>query len=101
MGGAGLSYASPLRDLCERAVPSVVIQPVGLALAAEEKIEEAVVIVVRPGGADGVDGLEQAGLARHVGERAIAVLPHERRAHRVFHPSAAETANAPVHVVLQ
>ena len=64
-------------DLLERAVAPVVIQPVGLLLAADEQVEPAVVVVIGPGRRVGVDRVEQPGLLGDVGERAIAVVAEQ------------------------
>ena len=65
-GGAlaapGRRPATPALAATSSKVPSplVVIQPVGLLLAADEQVEQAVVVVVGPGGGVGVDRVEQA-----------------------------------------
>ena len=63
-------HAGPGGDLLERAVAPVVIEAVGLALAGDEEVEPAVVVVVGPGGGVGIDRVEQAGFLGDVGEPA-------------------------------
>src|SRR5262249_18018335 len=64
-------------DLLKGPVPPVVIQPVALALAADEQVEPAVVVVVRPRRTVGVDRLGKSGLLRHGRKRAVAVIAEQ------------------------
>ena len=57
-------------DLLERAVALVVIETVGLLLAADEQVEPAVVVVIGPGRGVGIDRVQQPGLLGDVGEAA-------------------------------
>src|SRR5205085_5742996 len=59
-------------------------------IAAHEQVEVAVVVVVSPGGHDGVDWVHQACSARDVGEGAIAVVPQQRWPHGDVVPRAAD-----------
>ena len=63
----------PCGDIGERAVAIVAIQNV-LAPVGDEQIVESVVVVVANSDARRPAGAEQAGLLRHVGERAVAVV---------------------------
>ena len=61
------------RDVDERALAGVPEQPV-LSDAGDEEIREAVVVEVADGDAHAVELDVEAGAARHVGERAVAVV---------------------------
>ena len=65
-----------LRDVDERALAGIAEQPV-LADAGDEEIGKAVVVAVADGDAHPVHLDVEAGGARHVGERAVAVVAVE------------------------
>ena len=49
-------------DLLECAVTLVVVETVGLPLAADEKVDPAIVVVIGPGGGVGIDRVQRARL---------------------------------------
>src|SRR5437879_1911398 len=76
-GGSFASIAGALnarfgRDLFEGAVPFVAVELVGLAIAADEEVEETVVVEIGPRRGDRVDWMQQPRLLGDVGERAVA-----------------------------
>ena len=80
--------AARLRDVDERALAGVAEQPV-LADAGDEEVGKAVVVVVADGDAHAVHLDVEARRARHVGERAVAVVaiePQRRSLRRVARP---------------
>src|SRR5262249_44815371 len=74
-GAAVALYSRPGSHLLESAVPLVAIQAVWLPLATNEEVEEAIIVEVGPSRGDRVDGIEQPGFPRDVGEGPIAVVP--------------------------
>src|SRR5205085_7449225 len=57
-----VGQAGPLGHLLERAVAAIVVQIAAARLAADEKIEPAVVVVIRPDGDLGAYGNGETGL---------------------------------------
>ena len=67
---------------------------------ADKKVEEAVVVDVRPNGSLGARGrLGQARFARDVGKGSVAIIPQERFTHGKF-PGAAQNENVYAAVVV-
>ena len=69
-------------------------------LAADEKIDEPVIVVVAPGGRLRRDRLAQAAGDRDVFERAVPQVSQERHPHRLF-PAAAQKEHVQVAIVVE
>ena len=69
-------------------------------LAADEQVDQAVVVVVAPGGRLGRDRLGQPAGDRHVIEGAVSPVPQQRKPQRLL-PAAAQQQHVQVAVVVE
>ena len=72
---AGVALHAGLRgDFLEGAVALVVVEAVGLPLAADIEVDKAIVIIIGPGGRVGIDRVQQPSFAGDIDENAGAVF---------------------------
>ncbi len=81
-----LSDAGPECHFVKASIAPVVIEPMRLALAADEEVEPAVVVVIDPGRGVGIDRCYETRFGRDIGESTLAVIAQEARPDGVRKP---------------
>ncbi len=76
------------------------VEMICLALAGDEQVEPAVVVVIGPGGTIRVEWLGEPGVGCHVGEVSATIISQEARANRMGKPCAAGNEHVEAAVVV-
>ena len=100
LDGSARGDAGRRGHIDELAVTLVVIQPTALILAADEQIDETVVVVVTPRGGFRRDRLGQTAGNRDIFKRAVPRVSQQRHAHRLF-PAAPQQQGVQMAIVVE